>query len=123
VWEPHPNFLGINVPKAKQAQKLGITNYPGWSAYWNEGVTFVKYAKVLPDVTYPDLGSCFETFTNGAMIEFETLGPLGPLAPGKSVTHVEFWGVLDGLPKPNTDEAFAKKLVPAVRTWLRGLRG
>ena len=118
VWEPHRDFLGINVPRARQAQKLGITFYPGWSAYWLEGSTFVKYAEVASGAAYPDLGCCFETFTNGAMIEFETLGPLVRLEPGRSSVHVEYWTVLDGLPRPATDEAFARGLAPAVRAWL-----
>lgn len=117
VWEPHRDFLGINVPRAKAPQKLGITNYPGWSAYWLDGVTFVKRARVVRGARYPDLGCVWETFTNGAMIEFETLGPLVQLAPGRRTTHVEFWGVLDGLPKPDTDAAFVKSLAPAVKAW------
>ena len=117
VWDLHRDFVGIDVPKAKQAQKFGITNYRGWSAYWVQGTTFVKYAPVIAGATYPDFGCAFETFTNGEMIEFETLSPLVKLAPGRSVTHVEFWGVLDGLPKPNTDAAFAKSLAPAVKAW------
>jgi hypothetical protein len=119
VWEPHRDFLGINVPKAKTAQKLGLTNYPGWSAYWAEGTTFVKYAAVIPGAAYPDLGCCFETFTNGALIEFETLGPLVKLEPGKSTAHVEFWGLLEQQPKPNTHDAFTKSLAPAVKKWLK----
>ncbi|MSU22963.1 MAG: hypothetical protein EXS32_03980 [Opitutus sp.] len=121
VWEPHRDFLGINVPRAKQAQKLGITNYPGWSAYWLDGVTFLKFAPIIAGARYPDLGCCWETFTNGAMIEFETLGPLGKLAPGQRTTHVECWGVLEGVAKPDTDAAFAKSLAPAVKTWLAKL--
>ncbi len=117
VWESHREFLGINVSRAKAAQKLGITNYPGWSAYWLDGTTFVKVAPVIAGARYPDLGCCWETFTNGAMIEFETLGPLANLAPGQSVTHVEFWTVIDGLPKPTTDGAFANSLAPAVKAW------
>jgi len=120
VWQLHRDFLGIDVAKAEQSQKLGITNYPGWAAYWNEGTTFVKYAPAIPGATYPDLGSVFETFTNGKMIEFETLGALVKLAPGDTATHVEFWTVLDGLAKPNTDAAFAK-LAAAVRPWLAKL--
>jgi hypothetical protein len=54
------------------------------------------------------------------MIEFETLGALTSLAPGKSATHVEHWTVLDGLPKPHTDAAFAT-LATAVRRWLSKL--
>lgn len=122
VWEGHRDFIGINVPRTKQAQKLGITNYPGWSAYWLEGTTFVKYAAVISGAPYPDLGCCFETFTNGSMIEFETLGPLAKLEPGRGVTHVEYWGLLDGLPKPATDRVFATKLAPAVKAWLTKLK-
>ena len=122
VWDLHRDFVGIDVPKAKQAQKFGLTNYPGWSAYWRRGTTFVKYAPVIAGATYPDFGCAFETFTNGEMIEFETLSPLAKLAPGGSVTQVEYWGVLDGLPKPNTDAAFAKSLAPAVQAWQSKLK-
>jgi hypothetical protein len=117
VWEPHRDFIGINVPRAKAAQKLGLTNYPGWSAYWLDGTTFIKSSRVIAGACYSDLGCCFETFTNGAMIEFETLGPLASLAPGKRATHVEFWTLLDGLPKPDTDAAFANSLAPAAKAW------
>jgi hypothetical protein len=122
VWDLHRDFLGIDVAKTRAAQKFGITNYPGWSAYWLQGTTFVKYAPVQPGATYPDFGCAFETFTNGGMIEFETLSPIAKLAPGESVTHVEHWGVLDGLAKPNTDTAFATSLVPAVKAWLAKLK-
>ena len=120
IWAQHRAFLGIDVAKGKAAQKLGITNYPGWSAYWLEGTTFVKYAAVLPGVKYPDFGCCFETFTNGKMIEFETLGALTVLAPRQTATHVEYWTVLDGLKKPSTDGAFAV-LSSAVNRWLNKL--
>lgn len=121
VWEMHRDFIGMHVSKAKTAQKLGLTNYPGWSAYWMEGVTFVKYAPVISGAVYSDLGCAFETFTNGAMIELETLGPLTKLAPGATAAHVEHWGVFDGLEKPNTDAAFAK-LASVVRAWLGRIR-
>ena len=121
LWDLHRDFVGIDVTKAKVAQKLGITNYPGWSAYWLEGTTFVKSAPVIAGAVYPDFGCAFETFTNGEMIEFETLSPLVKLAPGQSATHVEHWGVFDGLAKPDTDAAFASSLAPAVNAWLRKL--
>jgi hypothetical protein len=121
VWELHRDFVGINVKKATTAQKLGLTNYPGWSAYWIEGVTFVKYAPVIRGATYSDLGCAFETFTNGKMIELETLGPLTKLAPDASTTHVEHWGVFDGLEKPGTDAAFAA-LAKTVKTWLARIK-
>ena len=122
VWQARRDFIGVDVSKAKTAQKLGITNYPGWSAYWLEGTTFVKYAPVIPGARYPDLGSCFELFTNGAMVELETLGPLAQLPPGRTATHVEYWGVFDGLPKPSTNAAFAQSLAPAVKAWQAKLK-
>jgi len=120
VWEMHRDFLGINVPKGTAAQKLGITNYPGWAAYWNEGTTFVKYSAVKSGAKYPDLGSVFETFTNGTMIEFETLGVLATLEPGETATHVEYWTLLDGMAKPTSDASFAK-LAATVKAWIARL--
>ncbi|MBS0662142.1 MAG: hypothetical protein JSR48_02685 [Verrucomicrobia bacterium] len=121
AWQPRCDHIGIEVAKARSAQKLGITSYPGWSAYWRKGTAFVKYAAPIAGATYPDLGSCFEVFTNGNMLELETLGPLAPLAPGKATSHVEYWTVLDGLPKPASDAVFARTLAPAVRRWLATL--
>jgi len=121
-WDLHRDFMGIDVARAPQAQKLGLTNYAGWSAYWLRGVTFVKHAAIIPGAAYPDLGCALEVFTNGQMIEIETLSPLVKLGPGRSVTHVETWTVLDGLPKPDTDKTFAKSLAPAVAKWLKTLK-
>jgi hypothetical protein len=120
VWKLHRDFIGIDVPAATEPQKLGITNYPGWSAYWLDGTTFVKHAAVKAGATYPDFGSAFETFTNGEMIEFETLGVFEKLEPGATAAHVEHWTVLDGLQKPDTDEGFAS-LAKAVTKWIATL--
>lgn len=121
-WSLHRDFLGLDVAHAPHAQKLGLTNFPGWAAYWIENATFVKYAPVVADAAYPDLGCVFETFTNGRMIELETLSPLVKLEPGRSVTHVEAWTVLEGLPKPATDKIFTNSLAPAVAKWLKTLK-
>ena len=122
LWDLHRDFIGIDVRRTKVAQKLGLTRYPGWSACWLDGVTFVKYSRIVPGAAYPDLGCPFETFTNGSVLEFETLGPLVDLAPGKKTTHVEFWTLLEGLPRPDHDRAFTRSLVPAVAAWLAGLK-
>lgn len=117
-WKFNPSFIGIDVAKAPHAQKLGISNYPGWSAYWLEGDLFVKYSPVMPGSGYPDLGSAFETFTNGQMIELETLGSLVRLEPGSSVDHVEEWTILSGIQKPDTEKAYVEHLAPRVQAWL-----
>lgn len=120
VWDLHRDYIGIDVPAATQAHKLGISNYPEWSAYYNEGATFVKHAKVIAGATYPDKGCAFETFTNGKMCELETLAPLVKLATGESVQHVEHWTIFDGLKEPATDGAFAK-LKAEVEKWIKTL--
>lgn len=119
-WDLHRDYFGIDVPAFDTSQKLGLTDYPGWSAYHIDGATFVKHAAVIAGASYPDRGSPFETFTNGQMIELETLGPITRLAPGESVQHVEHWTILDGLKEPATDGAFAK-LKTEVEAWLKTL--
>ena len=42
---------------------------------------------------YPDMGCSFEIFTNAAMLELETLGPMTVLEPGAAVEHVERWSL------------------------------
>jgi len=121
VWDIHSRFIGIDVPRARSPQKLGITNYPGWSAYWTRGTVFVKFTPAPEEGLFPDLGCRFETYTNGKMIELETLGALVNLAPGESAVHTEFWTVFEGFPKPDSDRAFAGSLEPAVRRWIRKL--
>ena len=120
-WDMHRDYLAINVPKCPAPQKLGITNYPGWSAYWLDGVSFVKYSPVNTGATYPDFGSAFEVFSNGKMIEFETLGALTKLEPETSAQHTEHWTLLTGLEKPSTDKAFAA-LKTEVEKWIKTLK-
>lgn len=120
-WQFRPSFIGIDTTVARTPQKLGITAYPGWSAYWMKGDTFVKYARPLVGKPYPDLGCCFETFCNDALIELETLGQLLDLEPGESTVHDEYWGLLPGLAKPVDEKTYQDSFLPAVQSWLTNL--
>lgn len=120
-WRFQSSFIGVDVAAAPKAQKLGLTAYPGWSACWLDGDVFVKRAPVTAGAKYPDLGCAFETYTNGRMIELETLGPLETLAPGAQVSHPEDWGFLTDIPKPDSEHAFVQGLRPAVQAWLASL--
>lgn len=120
-WELHRDFYGANVSAFSSAQKIGLSNYPGWSAYHLAGTTFVKHAAAVAGAAYPDMGSAFELFTNGEMCELETLSPFTRLAPGDSIQHVEHWTLFDGLKRPDTDAAFAKLRDEAAK-WLGGLK-
>lgn len=119
-WDLHRDYIGVDVDAAPGPQKLGLSNYPGWSAYFLEGATFVKRAEVVAGAVYPDHGCAFETYTNGRMCELETLSPFTRLAPGESVQHVEDWTIFDGLKEPATDGAFAA-LNANVEKWLKTL--
>src|SRR5262249_29180839 len=55
-------------------QKLGSYHTATWGAYYLNGELFVKrYRAMAPAEAYPDMGCCFETFTNADMLELETL--------------------------------------------------
>ncbi|MCC5806522.1 MAG: hypothetical protein JJU00_09370 [Opitutales bacterium] len=123
AWQWHRDFIGIDVSKSRIPQKLGLSNYPGWSAYWQEAGTFVLAAAVESGARYPDFGCAFETFHCDWMIELETLSPLRKVAPGETAEHVEFWGVLGSIQKFDTDKAYTESLVPAVEAWRRDIRG
>ncbi|MGF1482805.1 MAG: hypothetical protein ACFBZ8_00400 [Opitutales bacterium] len=118
-WNFDRDFIGVDTPHADVSQKLGLTAYLGWSAYWQPGGTFVKYAPYEVGATYPDRGCVFETYCCDFMIEVEALGPLECLEPGDDCELVEWWGLLEGLPRPDSSEAFTEALLPAVEAWLK----
>lgn len=79
-------------PSVRAPMKLGSWNAHTWGAYVLNGEAFVKrYEAQGAPTHYPDYGCSFETFTNGEILELETLGPLVSLASGESVDHLERW--------------------------------
>jgi hypothetical protein len=81
-------------PNATSPQKLGSWNRNTFGAYLLGSDLFIKrYEALGAPRAYPDLGCSFETFTNAAMLELETLGPMTVLEPGASVEHVERWSL------------------------------
>jgi hypothetical protein len=80
--------------------KIGYFNPHGWQGYWLDGVLFVKRFDSLPGAAFPDGGCNTETYCNHKFIELETLGVLGKLAPGATVTHNETWEIYDSLHQP-----------------------
>ncbi len=101
--------------KAPQPQMAGLMAPDGWCACAVKGCLFVKRFDYVPGAAYPDFGSCVESFTNGDMIELETLGPLVTLAPGQSVEHVETWSVFAGVAAPKNDADVDRLVLPRVR--------
>lgn len=79
-------------PKADTPQKVGFMNTLGWAAYTLDDDVFIKRFAPCLDADLVDFGCNTETFTNGDMLEVETVGPLTELAPdGGAAAHVEHW--------------------------------
>jgi hypothetical protein len=85
------NFLRLSYRANLPATKLGLKFATGWIAYENKGVIFAKHLARTEGLAYPDRGVTLELFTNHAILEMESLAPLGPIAPGQSREHVEHW--------------------------------
>jgi len=79
-------------PNAKTKEKVGLLNKVGWGAYYLNGELFIKRYRYDSTATYPDYGCNTAMFTDGDMLEFETLGPFAKIpAKGGKVEHVESW--------------------------------
>lgn len=121
AWKIFPSFIRVDTRKVTTPQKIGLTDYPGWSAYWIDGDFFVKTSPVKRGANYPDRGCAFETYADPKLTELETLSPLVALAPGRRITHVETWGLLSGVPKPASEDVYRGDILPAVNRWLKSL--
>ena len=79
--------------------KFGYANTVGWQAYHREDLRlwFIKVHEHQPGKSYPDMGCSTECYCCDQFIELESLGPLGKLQPGKSVSHTEIWYIWENL--------------------------
>jgi len=87
----------------------------GWVACAIGGQLFVKKFRHVDGAEYPDMGCSVETFTDGDMIEVETLGPMVTLAPGATVEHVEDWFLFDDVAPADDDDSVDRDVLPKVR--------
>lgn len=101
-------------PRTSLPNKAGFGNGLSWGAYFLEGYLFLKFAQHLSGVTYPDIGSSFEVYTDARFLELETLGPLALLSPQESVEHQEDWFVYRGISLEDTDESIWENVQPLV---------
>lgn len=79
--------------RATAPQKAGFSVPDGWCAHRRDGHVFVKRVSYDAGARYPGRGCNVEVYTDGEMLELETLGPLVELAPGAAVEHVEEWSL------------------------------
>jgi hypothetical protein len=91
-WKWGTKFIQLRCdPAAATPQKIGLGNTHGWAAYYRDGQVFLKRFAFEAGAAYPDYGCNVECYTNGDMLEVESLGPLTKLAPNASAEHNERW--------------------------------
>jgi hypothetical protein len=115
-WRFTRRFLLLRQdPAAAAPQKTGLFAENAWVAYAMEGELFLKRAQARARAEYPDFGCSVEIFTNAAMLEVETLGPLQTVKSGGAVEHVEEWS-LHRVPSIENaaDQELAELLCPLV---------
>jgi len=111
----------VRDPQAPGPQKAGLFTEDAWAAYSVGGELFVKRARATAGADYPDFGCSVEIFTNAAMLELETLGPLAMVEPGASLEHTEQWSLhtvpdLSAATDDEMAEIFARILSAAAET-------
>ena len=90
-WKLGEAFITLSQRPSTEPTKLGLLHRVGKVGYLNGRTLFIKSFDYREGRRYPDGGVNYETFTNGDMLEMESLGPLQALEPGRSVEHQETW--------------------------------
>jgi hypothetical protein len=73
--------------------KIGLRHQAGVAGYQLGEQLFTKSIAFTEGETYPDFGVNFELFTNGEMLELESLAPLRNLKAGQVYAHTEEWNL------------------------------
>lgn len=85
-------YVVLDIKPAKdESFKIGTNNEDGWAAYIRNDNLFVIRSDYAHNMSYPDSGSSYETYTNGNLVEMEILGPLEKMEVEGSSTLTETW--------------------------------
>lgn len=99
----------------RHPQKIGAMTPDGWTAYVRNGHLFVKKFTFISNARYPDMGCTVEVFTNGDMLELETLGPLVIVESGSITEYTENWFLFKNIPQPKIDADIDQHILPNVQ--------
>lgn len=117
-WTWGRDFILLRQNPAKGPNKIGLLHSEGWAAYWKDRLLFVKTVPYDPEASYPDMNCNYETFTNEAMLEMETLSPLRWVDVGSTCSHTERWMVFDNVPPIASEDEIRQHVVPAAQRLL-----
>ena len=94
--------------------KVGCLSSTGTAGYLRDGLLVVLRFDPARGSVHPDLGCNLEVYSDDRTIELESLGPLGTLKRGDSVTHDERWEIRDARELDVAGaEALLRELAPA----------
>jgi hypothetical protein len=97
-------------PQAEVPLKLGMDCRSNWIGYFMGDSLFIKKFNYIDKGRYPDFGCSVEVYTDGNMLEMETLSPLQTILPGESIVHQEEWGLWKMSGMPANDQEINKVL-------------
>ncbi len=87
--------LQVDVTSAEEIFKVGARCPQGLLSYTNNGIIFRKEFSFDQYAHYPDFGCNAEIYTNGLIVELESLSGIMELEPGQSIHHHETWLISD----------------------------
>ncbi len=110
-------YITLRQDSSKEGKfKLGFTNPNKFAAVFNDNAMFVKTFDYHKGEKYPDDGMNFETYTDKAILECESLGRMQKLNLGDTITHTEKWTIIDNVSiKDQKDEEAIKKALISYR--------
>ena len=108
-------FMLKNTPGKEEGQKIAMLVPDEWIACAVNNNLFIKKFTYNPDAEYPDSGCNAAVFTNSAILELETMGPMVNIKPGEYIEHDERWQIQKGVALPNNDEDIAKNILPLIK--------
>lgn len=85
--------LRININDRPDIFKIGSRCPQGWLTYLYNGILFRKEFKFDHGAIYQDMGCNAEIYTDGKIIELESLSGLVTLNPSQSIRHDETWKI------------------------------
>jgi len=101
-------------PENEDKFKLGQLSQHGWIAYFNHGGVFVKKFDINEDEKHPDRNCNTELFTSSLMLEAESIGVYGEVAPNMTAIHTEYWSYFCSAEIPANEaemDTFAEKFI------------